>query len=82
MGVPDILACINGYFVGIEVKAESGTPSELQKHNRELIKYAGGISVILYPQDYNLFTQLVEQLLEGNESGAWHTASLINNRTK
>ena len=81
VGVPDLLACINGYFVGIEVKAESGTPSELQKHNRELIKFAGGIGIILYPQDWDLFKEMVEQLFEENELGAWHTASLINKRT-
>ena len=82
VGVPDLLCCINGYFVGIEVKAESGTPSELQKHNRDAIKYAGGISVILYPQDWDLFKTMVEQLFEDDELGAWHTASLINNRTR
>lgn len=30
VGVPDILACVNGYFVAIEVKAQNGKPSELQ----------------------------------------------------
>ena len=33
VGIPDILACINGYFVGIEVKAQNGKPSELQLYN-------------------------------------------------
>ena len=31
-GVPDVLACVGGYFVGIEVKAQNGHASELQIH--------------------------------------------------
>ena len=34
-GVPDILACVNSRFVAIEVKAENGKPTELQKWNVE-----------------------------------------------
>lgn len=32
-GIPDILCCINGVFVAVEVKASNGRPSELQKLN-------------------------------------------------
>ena len=32
-GIPDILACCNGKFLGIEVKAKNGKPSELQLYN-------------------------------------------------
>ena len=46
-GVPDILACVNGRFVAIEVKAENGKPTELQKWNVEQIKKCGGLAVIL-----------------------------------
>lgn len=43
-GVPDIVACINGTFVGIEVKAdETKKPTALQVHNGELILQAGGL---------------------------------------
>ena len=29
-GTPDLLICCNGYFLGIEVKRETGKPSKLQ----------------------------------------------------
>jgi Holliday junction resolvase len=29
-GVPDIIACVDGRFVGIECKADGGRPTELQ----------------------------------------------------
>lgn len=47
-GTPDILACINGYFVGIEVKQPGGVVSELQKAKIKLIQQAGGISFVAY----------------------------------
>ena len=34
-GIADILACVNGMFVGIEVKAEKGKPSKLQLHHQK-----------------------------------------------
>lgn len=43
-GIPDIVACINGHFVGIEVKNKGllKHQSEQQKIHEELIKQAGG----------------------------------------
>ena len=44
-GIPDILACINGKFVAIEVKrTKGGIVSPLQKAQIEMIKKNGGIA--------------------------------------
>jgi hypothetical protein len=59
-GVPDILACVNGYFIGIEVKAPTGRPSELQLDNLKKIDDAGGFGILLYPKDFEVFKELVE----------------------
>ena len=61
-GVPDILACVNGFFVAIEIKAENGRPSELQLHNIRAIKDAGGIAFVLYPSAYEKFKQFINGL--------------------
>lgn len=61
-GVPDLLVCCNGYFLGVELKAPNGKPSELQKWNIEKIKAAGGIGVVLYPKDFDDFKDLIHQL--------------------
>lgn len=46
-GTPDILVCINGRFVGIEVKRpEGGILSELQKLKLKLIEKAGGVGIV------------------------------------
>lgn len=65
-GVPDILACVNGRFVGIEVKAENGRASELQLYNRRKIREAGGICVVLYPSQFEQFKRLILQIETGN----------------
>ncbi|MBP5426695.1 MAG: VRR-NUC domain-containing protein [Clostridiales bacterium] len=46
VGVPDILACYKGRFIGIEVKNEKGKTSPLQDINLQQIKDAGGISLV------------------------------------
>lgn len=66
VGVPDILACVNGLFVGIEVKADHGHPSDLQIWNRDKIREAGGYCIILYPDHFEQFKVFVESLFDGN----------------
>ena len=46
-GVPDILACVNGKFYGLEVKTPTGRPSALQLANIEMIRQAGGIAEVV-----------------------------------
>lgn len=65
-GVPDLLACVNGYFVAIEVKAENGKPSDLQLWNVKQIREAGGIAIILYPDQFDKFKELVMSLKNKN----------------
>lgn len=61
-GIPDVLACINGYFVGIEVKAPNGKPSEIQLYNVRKINAAGGFAFVLYPSAFGAFKEFVEGL--------------------
>jgi Holliday junction resolvase len=47
-GIPDIIACYQGKFIGIECKAGKGKTTALQEHNLQLIRDAGGISLVVY----------------------------------
>jgi len=47
-GTPDITACLNGKFIGIEVKQPGGVVSPLQAAHIELIKKAGGAAFVAY----------------------------------
>lgn len=46
-GVPDIVACIKGKFIGIETKAGKGKPTALQEKNLMKIMGTGGIAVLV-----------------------------------
>jgi hypothetical protein len=61
-GIPDILACVNGYFLAIEVKAPNGKPSELQKHHVEKINESHGCACIVYPKDFEFLKKIIESL--------------------
>ena len=61
-GVPDLLACYRGKFIAIEVKAENGRASELQRYEVEQIRKAGGIAMILKPSEFDLFKKFFESL--------------------
>ena len=59
-GVPDILACYDGLFFGIEVKAPTGTPSLLQLDALRKIRDAGGYGILLYPEDFDEFKKFIK----------------------
>ena len=62
VGVPDILACVNGQFVAIEVKGDGGRISVLQEHSLEEIKKSGGVAIVSYPSDFETFQNLIKSL--------------------
>lgn len=64
-GVPDLLCCLNGRFIAIEVKAENGKPSPLQIHNIKKIRESGGIAVIAYPKDFDALSVLITAVKDG-----------------
>ena len=43
-GIPDIICCYKGRFLGLEVKLPSGKLSQLQKRALDKIDAAGGIA--------------------------------------
>ena len=62
-GIPDIISCINGYSIWIEVKAENGKPSELQLYNLKKIARSGGIGILLYPSGFDKFKIFIEKVI-------------------
>ena len=50
-GIPDIIACVNGTFVGIECKAKGKKPTALQHNELKAIEKAGGTTFIVDSYD-------------------------------
>ncbi len=46
-GVPDIVACVKGRFIGIECKAGKNKPTGLQLKNLSDISAAGGVALVI-----------------------------------
>lgn len=74
-GIPDILACVGGTFVGIEVKGPRGRPSPLQIYHVGEIAKAGGVAVIVWPDNFEALKRLIDTLLKGG--GAESVQDLI-----
>ena len=65
-GVPDLLVCCDGYFIGVELKAERGKPSKLQLYNLRKIRDSGGFAWLLYPNMFDDFKLFIKLLVEGS----------------
>lgn len=63
-GVSDILCCVNGRFVAIELKADKGKPTPLQLLFLSKVTKAGGIARVCYTWG-DVVTALVGASLEG-----------------
>ena len=50
-GIPDLVCCYNGLFVGIEVKIAPKKLSPKQQEKKELIEAAGGMWITAYTLD-------------------------------
>ena len=79
-GIPDLLACCNGRFLGIEVKAPHGKPSELQLYNLKKIDEAGGFGILLYPKDFDLFKNFMDNLIQGNVENTRYNYKILKGR--
>ncbi|MCQ2308089.1 MAG: VRR-NUC domain-containing protein [Bacteroidales bacterium] len=76
-GVPDILCCCNGVFLGIELKGPTGKPSEIQLHHLRKIEDAGGFAVLLYPKHFELFKNMVDCFVAEDYENAIHNYELL-----
>ena len=63
-GLPDLHVVVNGINIDAELKAPNGKPSELQEHNVVQINQSGSISMILYPEGFQNFKNIVEGLIQ------------------
>ncbi len=58
-GIPDLIICLKGEFIAIELKNEEGKPSPLQIYNIDKIKQSGGQAFILRPSQFENFKREV-----------------------
>lgn len=82
-GIPDLIACVNGVFMGVEVKASNGRASELQKLNVRRINQSGGVGVVLYPEGFEQFKEILKGVINcGTHIPALIALKSVNASTK
>jgi Holliday junction resolvase len=76
-GVPDIVCCYKGYFIGIECKANGNKTTALQDRELEAIKTAGGVSMVIDEKTVS-YVAVVLGMVGQN----YHEISAHNKKTK
>jgi Holliday junction resolvase len=66
-GVPDIVACLRGKFIGIECKANGNKPTALQEKNLMEIMNVGGFAVAVDENGIELFKNLLNQIKQSDK---------------
>lgn len=61
-GVPDIVGCHKGYFLGIECKAGKNKLTELQEANLRQIREAGGATLVVNEDNVHQVAGLLDAL--------------------
>ena len=62
MGVPDVIACYRGVFIGIECKAGKNKPTPLQQKNLDDITKEGGLAYVINEDNVNLVEVVIQKL--------------------
>jgi Holliday junction resolvase len=61
-GVPDVVCCVNGYFLGIECKAGTNKPTALQVREIEAIRRSNGVAIVVNEENWDMVRALVRKM--------------------
>ena len=59
-GIPDVIACVGGHFVGIECKAGSKQPTALQQRELDNIEKAEGTGILVNADNISNLKNILE----------------------
>ena len=65
-GVPDIICCANGVFLGVECKAGDNKPTGLQLLEMIKIRDAGGKTLVVNEENISELEELLKELTNEN----------------
>ena len=81
-GIPDLLVCCKGRFIGVELKAAKGRPSDRQLYNLEGSRKSGGYGVVLLPDHWELLQNFILCILAGDMVNAGYNYDTLKSRWK
>lgn len=62
-GLPDMHIVASGISLDVELKAPNGKASDLQKHNIRQINQAGSVAVLLFPDGFEQFKEIMKGVI-------------------
>ena len=68
-GVPDLVCCMGGRFIGIECKAGKNKPTPLQEKEMAAIRAAGGTTLVVNEENINDVEELINESGRGDIAG-------------
>jgi Holliday junction resolvase len=63
-GIPDVVCCVAGKFLGIECKAGKNQPTELQKWEIDAIRASGGKAVVINEANLTTLGTLLKEMTD------------------
>ena len=75
-GIPDIIACCDGYFLAIECKAGKGVTTALQDRELTRIRAAGGLALVVRENNIHDVQRAINQLRSVHELRGKTSASI------
>lgn len=59
IGDPDLMICLKGLFIGLELKSVNGNATKLQQYKLDKIRQAKGLAFIVFPDNWGeIFNEL------------------------
>ena len=59
-GIPDLILNVNGIFLAVELKSDTGRSTDLQRKNIAAINESSGVGIILYPDGFERFKTIIK----------------------
>ena len=80
-GLPDMHIVVSGINLDVELKASNGRATELQIHNLVQINQSGSVGVLLFPDGFENFKELVKGVksCNGHTAGLKHLKNALSN---
>lgn len=78
-GVPDIIVCMRGRFIGVECKANGGRVTDLQRKNLVQIADNGGIALLVDETGLGVFDMLISMWATGDIPQHGYVGELLDN---
>lgn len=73
-GVPDVVCCVNGFFVGIECKKDAkAKPTALQTQHAKAIQVSHGVAFLFNGDNMQELVELLTRIKEHKHGVSWRS---------